>query len=145
MVIVNYHGNSTGSGYKEVHGDYGYDILRVRWSWNMHWLMTCRMCLKKRNSHLISHRSDYTACVISKKPVQACDRCDGYRSRGICSAASAGKRHVDWYAAPNKAPIYPPPCLFKREEVVRAQLTRSKISSSGITSERVMLRTEATI
>ena len=37
----NDHGGSTGPGNEEVHGDCGYNILRVRGSWNMHWLMTC--------------------------------------------------------------------------------------------------------
>ena len=72
----NGHGGRTGSGYKEVHGNYGYDkpvadiegerILQYALAYN---LLLCNMCLKKRNSQLITDRSGNTTCVISEGPV----------------------------------------------------------------------------
>ena len=92
----NGHGGRTGSGYKEVHDDYGYDtpvpdiegerILKYALAYD---LLLCNMCLKKRNSHLI------TACVILKGHVT------NVMVISVKEAAlqpSAGKRHVDWYA-----------------------------------------------
>ena len=72
----NGHGGRTDVGYKEVHGDYGYDkpvpdiegerILEYALAYD---LLLCNTCLKKRYSHLITDRSGNTACVISKGPV----------------------------------------------------------------------------
>ena len=87
----NGHGGRTGSGYKDVHCDYGYDkpvpdiegerILEYALAYN---LLLCNMCLKKRNSHLTTDRSDNTACVISNVPVTDVT---GYLCKGGCSAA----------------------------------------------------------
>ena len=42
-------------------------ILRMRGSSNMHWLIICSsITCSSRNSHLITDRSGNTACVISK-------------------------------------------------------------------------------
>ena len=65
----------TGSGYKEVHGDYGYDkpvpdnegerILDYALAYD---LLLCNMCLKKRKSPHYRQACN-TACIISKGPV----------------------------------------------------------------------------
>ena len=43
-------------------------ILRVRRSWNIHWLMICTSltCASRNASHLITDRSGNRVCVISK-------------------------------------------------------------------------------
>ena len=95
----NGHGCGTGSGYREVHGDYGYDkpvtdiegerILEYTLAYN---LLLCNICLKKRNSHLITDRSGNTACVISKGPVTDVMFIS---EEGVALRSSAGKQHVD--------------------------------------------------
>ena len=83
------------------------------------------MCLKNCNSHLITNRSGDTACVISKGPVS---------DVMVTLQPSPGKRHVDWYAVPNKALNH---ChyLSKSVDMARAQLTGCKVSLSIITRE----------
>ena len=89
----NDHAGRTGSCYKDLHGDYGYDkpvsdiegesILENALAYD---LFLCNMCLKKSNSHLITDRSGNTACNISKGPVTDV-MCDGYLWRRSCYAA----------------------------------------------------------
>ena len=55
-------------------------------------LYLCNMCLKKRNSHLITDRSGNTACVISKGPVT--DVMVIHGEEGALQP-SAGKRHTN--------------------------------------------------
>ena len=95
----NDHGGRTGSGYKGVHGDYGSDrpvsdiegekILEYALAYD---LLLCNICLKKRNSHLITDRSCITACFISKRPVTDMNVISGEK---VALQPSAGKRHVD--------------------------------------------------
>ena len=99
----NGHVGSTGSGYKEVHGGYGYGkpdpdsegerILDYALAYD---LFLGNTCFKKRDSHLITYRSGNTAtqidfvlhCIL-KEPAQTCYGCEGDTWRGGCSAASA--------------------------------------------------------
>ena len=95
----NGHGGRSGSGYKEVHGDYGYDkpvqdiegerILEYALAYD---LLLINMCLKKRNNHLITDRSGNAACVISKGPVTDVMVISGEE---VALQPTAGKRHVD--------------------------------------------------
>ena len=55
-------------------------------------LLLCNMCLRKRNSHLITDRSGNRACVISKGPVTGVMFISG---KEVNLQPSAGKRHVD--------------------------------------------------
>ena len=59
----NGHGGRTGSGYKEVHGDYGYDkpVIDIEGERILEYalandLLLCIMRLKKCNSHLITDK-----------------------------------------------------------------------------------------
>ena len=103
----NGHVGSTGSGYKEVHGGYGYGkpepdsegerILEYALAYD---LFLGNTCFKKRDSHLITYRSGNSnpdrLHVISKEPAQTCYGCEGDSWRGGCSAASAPcVRHDD--------------------------------------------------
>ena len=54
-------------------------------------LLLCYMCLRKRNSHLVTDRSGNTACVISKGPVTGVTVISGEE---VALHPSAGKRHV---------------------------------------------------
>ena len=93
----NGHGGRTGSGYKEVHGDYGYDkpvpdiederILEYALAYDQ---LLCNMCLKKRNSHL--DRSGKTACAISKGSATDMMVISGEE---VALQPLADKRHVD--------------------------------------------------
>ena len=95
----NDHAGRAGSGYKELHGDYGYYtpvpdieggmILEYALAYD---LLLYNMCLKKRNSHLITDRSSNTACDISKVPVTDVMVISGEE---VALQPSAGKRHVD--------------------------------------------------
>ena len=94
----NGHGGRTGSGYKEAHGDYEYDkpvsdiegerIMDFALAYD---LLLCNMCLKKRNSHLITERSCNTACIFSKGPVAGVMVISG---AAVALQPSAGKGHV---------------------------------------------------
>ena len=99
MVIVMATEAEQARGYKEIHGDYGYDkpvpdieggrILEYALSYN---LLLCNMCHKKRNNHLITDRSGKTTCVISTGPVTDMMAISGEE---VALQPSAGKRHVD--------------------------------------------------
>ena len=103
----NGHVGSSGSGYKEVHGSYGYGkldpdsegerILDYALAYDLFFGNTC---FKKGDSHLITYRSGNTAThidfVLFRKPAQTCYGCEGDSWRGGCSAASAPcVRHDD--------------------------------------------------
>ena len=65
----NGHAGSTGSGYKEVHGGYGYgkpdpDSERILEYALAYDLFLGNTCFKKRDSHLITYRSGNTATQI---------------------------------------------------------------------------------
>ena len=94
-------------------------------------LLLCNTCLKKRNSQLITGRSGYTACVISKGPVTDVMLIS---VKEVSLQPSAGKRHVDLYAVPNQA-LNHCPNLFKSVDMTRAQLTGGKNLLSIITGE----------
>ena len=80
----------TKYGYdKPVPDVYGERILEYALAYD---LLLYNMCLKKRNSHLITDRSGNTACVISKGPVTDVMVISG---EGVALQPSAGKRHVD--------------------------------------------------
>ena len=77
----NGHGGRTGSGYKEVHGDYGYDmpgpdieVERILDYALAYVLLLCNMFLKICNSHLVTDRLGNTVCVISKGPRPVIER-----------------------------------------------------------------------
>ena len=82
-----------------MHGEYGYDkpvpdiegerILEYALAYD---LLLCNMCLKKRNSHLITDRSGNTACVFSKGPVTGVMVIS---VKEVALQPLAGKPHVD--------------------------------------------------
>ena len=89
-------GGRTGSGYKEVHGDYGYDkpVPDIEGESILEYaladvLLLCNMFLKKCNTHLITDRSGNTACVILKGFVMVIS------GEEVALQPSAGKRDVD--------------------------------------------------
>ena len=104
----NGHVGSTGSGYKEVHGGYGYGkpdpdsegerILEYALAYD---LFLGNTYFKKCDSHLITYRSGNTATQIDfmlfrKSLRKTCYGCEGDSWRGGCSAASAPcVRHDD--------------------------------------------------
>ena len=93
------HGSRTGSGYKEVYGDYRYDkpVPDIGGEGIMEYTLTndlllCNIYLKKCNSHHITDRFGNTACVISRGPVTDVMVISGEE---VALQPSAGKRHVD--------------------------------------------------
>ena len=63
--------------------------MEYAWAYD---LLLCKICLKKRNSHLISDMSGNAACVISTGPLT--DEMIISREE-VTLQPSAGKRHVD--------------------------------------------------
>ena len=93
----NGHVGSTGSGYKEVHGGYGYgkpdpdsEGERIQEYALAYDLFLGNTCFKKRDSHLITYRSGNTATqidfVLFRKSLRKLIM-DSWR--GGCSAVSA--------------------------------------------------------
>ena len=99
----NGHGGRTGSSYKIVHGDYGYgmpvpaiECERIMEYALAYDLLLCNMCLKKRNSHLITDKSGNKACVISKGPVTGVMVIIvwNYREKGLCPGRRQSSREA---------------------------------------------------